>query len=216
MLRVALLSLILLAEPALADFSGRTRVIDGDTFDVGKVRVRVFGIDAPEADQTCTTKAGVQWACGAWVSSEVRARYDGRLLRCVTRDEDQYGRVVASCKDQQGQDIGARLVEDGLAMAYRRYSNRYALAEKAAAVAERGLWGSAFQNPAEFRKSRSQGGPPPNEDCVIKGNISGSGRIYHRPGNRDYERTVISPSKGERWFCSEAEARAAGWRPAGN
>lgn len=49
--------------------------------------------------------------------------------------------------------------------------------------------------------------------CRIKGNISRSGeRIYHVPGGRWYERTRINPSKGERWFCSEEEARAAGWR----
>ena len=53
--------------------------------------------------------------------------------------------------------------------------------------------------------------------CNIKGNIShNSGRrIYHMPGDRDYERTRISTSRGERYFCTEAEARAAGWRRAG-
>jgi hypothetical protein len=50
--------------------------------------------------------------------------------------------------------------------------------------------------------------------CNIKGNISMSTgeRIYHMPGQEYYSETVISPGKGERWFCSEAEARAAGWR----
>jgi hypothetical protein len=49
--------------------------------------------------------------------------------------------------------------------------------------------------------------------CVIKGNISSSGeRIYHVPGQRYYDKTVISWSKGERWFCTEQEAVAAGWR----
>ena len=49
--------------------------------------------------------------------------------------------------------------------------------------------------------------------CDIKGNISASGEhIYHVPGQRYYDVTRISPGKGERWFCSEAEARAAGWR----
>ena len=53
--------------------------------------------------------------------------------------------------------------------------------------------------------------------CKIKGNIShNSGRrIYHMPGGRDYERTRISTSRGERYFCTEAEARAAGSRRAG-
>lgn len=51
--------------------------------------------------------------------------------------------------------------------------------------------------------------------CNIKGNISVSGeRIYHLPHNRYYSETVIDESRGESWFCSEAEARAAGWRPA--
>jgi len=50
---------------------------------------------------------------------------------------------------------------------------------------------------------------------VIKGNIGGTGgRIYHLPGQADYEATRINEKKGERWFCSEAEARAAGFRRA--
>jgi len=48
--------------------------------------------------------------------------------------------------------------------------------------------------------------------CRIKGNISDSGRIYHVPGGPAYERTKIEEAKGERWFCTEQEAQAAGWR----
>lgn len=55
--------------------------------------------------------------------------------------------------------------------------------------------------------------PGTNTECNIKGNISFSGeRIYHVPGGEYYDKTVIRPEYGERWFCSEAEARAAGWR----
>jgi hypothetical protein len=49
-------------------------------------------------------------------------------------------------------------------------------------------------------------------DCRIKGNISENGRIYHVPGQRYYTATRINRLRGERWFCSEAEARSAGWR----
>lgn len=63
---------------------------------------------------------------------------------------------------------------------------------------------SASPAPAETRRP----------GCDIKGNISGNGRIYHLPGGAHYARTRIDESRGERWFCSEAEARAAGWRPA--
>jgi hypothetical protein len=52
----------------------------------------------------------------------------------------------------------------------------------------------------------------PTTGCRIKGNISQSGRIYHVPGSPSYDQTRIDESKGERWFCSEAQARAAGWR----
>jgi hypothetical protein len=51
--------------------------------------------------------------------------------------------------------------------------------------------------------------------CAIKGNISKEGeRIYHLPGQRYYDKTVISPEKGERWFCTGEEAEENGWRRA--
>lgn len=52
--------------------------------------------------------------------------------------------------------------------------------------------------------------------CTIKGNISinTGNKIYHLAGMEDYESTVISPAKGERWFCTESEAIANGWRKA--
>ena len=54
-------------------------------------------------------------------------------------------------------------------------------------------------------------------DKCIKGNISSKGeKIYHYPGCQSYKATQIDESKGERWFSSEAEAKAAGWRIAGN
>ena len=58
----------------------------------------------------------------------------------------------------------------------------------------------------------SQSNSSSNGNCRIKGNISSSGKIYHVPGSTNYDRTRIDESKGERWFCSEEEAKAAGWR----
>lgn len=54
--------------------------------------------------------------------------------------------------------------------------------------------------------------PRPSGGCIIKGNIGNSGKIYHVPESPSYANTKIDESKGERWFCSEEEARAAGWR----
>lgn len=53
----------------------------------------------------------------------------------------------------------------------------------------------------------------PNAKCVIKGNISSRGeKIYHVPGQRYYKATKIDLKRGERWFCTEKDARKAGWR----
>lgn len=199
---------------AAAEISGTLRVLDGDTFDVGATRVRLFGIDAPEQAQTCTSPAGAVWACGAWVSAEVRARYDGKMARCTAIETDRYGRTVARCR-VAGTDMAEEIVADGLAFAFRRYSLDYDLTEKAAAIRGVGLHGSRTEAPAAFRRATGPSEAPPDSDCRIKGNVSAKGaRIYHRPGQRHYNETRISTAKGERWFCTEAEARAAGWRAA--
>ena len=51
------------------------------------------------------------------------------------------------------------------------------------------------------------------EHCRIKGNINSSGeKIYHTTASTFYSRTEIDTEAGERWFCTEQEAQAAGWR----
>ena len=210
---VLALSSISLA-PALADVTGKVHVIDGDTFDVGKTRVRLFGIDAPETDQDCADAQNANWPCGEWVNAQVRALYQGKKATCQQIDRDRYGRVVARCS-VDGADVGRTLVSAGLAFAYRRYSMDYDLDEKGAAVNARGLHASRVQSPEQFRAARTTGRVAPNDGCVIKGNISSKGtRIYHVPGQVDYEKTGINTAKGERWFCTEADARKAGWRAA--
>ncbi|MGR3703954.1 MAG: thermonuclease family protein [Paracoccaceae bacterium] len=195
---------LLTASFVLADApTGAIRVVDGDTLDVGGTRVRLHGIDAPEASQTCKTEQGRSWACGAWVSREVRDRYDRIVARCAVN----------------GADMGAALVGDGLAFAYRRYAMDYDLVEKQAAVAGRGLWTMQVENPARFRQQGQSSAAAPQQqvagDCSIKGNISAKGeRIYHRPGQEHYDRTRINTAQGERWFCSAAEAERSGWRAA--
>jgi hypothetical protein len=55
---------------------------------------------------------------------------------------------------------------------------------------------------------------PPLVGCNVKGNISYNTRerIYHVPGQKYYRTTYMNLIRGERWFCSEANARKAGWR----
>lgn len=213
----------LLAQGVAANPSGTIRVIDGDTVDIGGERVRLFGIDAPERGQPCDLDGQII-DCGLWVTGAVAAVFDGAEARCRTRDIDRYGRQVATCA-VAGQDMGATIVSNGWAMAYRRYSMLYDLDEKAAALARRGIWAARMATPEDHRAAAgaatnptpaTNAAPAPDPACAIKGNISRSGQIYHMPHNRDYARTVINPAMGERWFCSEAEARAAGWRAARN
>lgn len=119
-----------------------------------------------------------------------------------------------------GADIGRVLVEEGLAYAYRRYALDYDLEEKAAYVAGRGIHAFSLEKPSAHRAMPSGDAPQAGAgagagNCRIKGNISAKGvRIFHVPGQQHYGRTRINTAKGERWFCSAAEARAAGWRAA--
>ena len=101
----------------------------------------------------------------------------------------------------------------GWAQAYRRYSPDYIRQEDTASRSKVGIWQGEFIAPWDWRRGkrlRAKTNQPGT--CLIKGNISRNGRIYHVPGGRYYSRAKINQSQGERWFCSEAEARAAGWR----
>ena len=209
---------------AVASPQGIIRVIDADTWDVADTRVRLHGIDAPEMAQTCDSQQRVSWPCGHWVSDQVRAHYDGKIAICETITTDRYNRTVARCW-VDGRDAGQDMVANGLAFAYRKYSMEYDLDEKGAAINNRGLHAHYIQSPAQFRANPAKGRPAPDRpapdrpapdrDCLIKGNISSKGaRIYHVPGQRDYQRTVISENKGERWFCTAENALDAGWRKA--
>ncbi len=55
--------------------------------------------------------------------------------------------------------------------------------------------------------------PPPEQGQTVLVNGNGE-RIYHMPSQQTYSVTCINPATGERWFCSEVEAEAAGWRKA--
>ncbi len=209
-----------MAHPSAAGMvlAGQARVIDGDTLDVGGERVRLHGIDAPEMRQTCAAPAG-DWPCGEWARDALVQMIGGAALSCTGVERDRYGRLVAACS-AGGQDLGAAMVEAGAAVAYRRYSHAYTGQEDRARRAGRGLWeqGEAgLVPPAQWRQDQAvaqasaQTAPG---DCTIKGNISANGRIYHLPGQRDYDRTQIDTTRGERWFCTEEQARTAGWRRA--
>lgn len=205
MIARSLAILILLA--AVAPATAEPRVVDGDTLELGGTIYRLNGIDAPEHGQKCGT-----WNCGAEATDTLVDIVKGRDITCDPISEDGYGRVIATCY-ADGLDIGGALVDKGLAWAFRRYSTAYADAETTARRRSVGIWSGDFTPPWDFREAQwNRAAQKAPDGCPIKGNISRNGRIYHAPWSPWYDRTRVSPSKGERWFCSEAEAISAGWR----
>lgn len=187
----------------------KARVLDGDTLAMAGETIRLYGIDAPEHDQTCQDDTGADWPCGRMATRTLTQIIGTQPVTCAPRERDRFGRLVATCS-AAGRDIGAQMVEAGMALAYRRYSRTYVPQETRAKAKGVGLHAGLYTAPEAYRHATSQTG---QDHCVIKGNITRDGiRIYHRPGQKHYARTHISPARGERWFCSEAEARKAGWR----
>lgn len=144
------------------------------------------------------------------------------MRRAATPDRARNGPAVIGSRRRRlcvsrGADIGETLVSQGLALAYAEYSRAYEAQEAETRAARRGIWRGEVQAPWDWRRAKraGQGTPDPAPErveaggCAIKGNISGGGRIYHMPGDPYYGRTKIDTGAGERWFCSEAEARRA-------
>jgi micrococcal nuclease len=201
-------------------------VVDGDTIDVqingDSRRVRYIGVNAPE---TVHPTRGVE-CFGAEASAYNRALVSGQSVRLEKdmSETDQYGRLLRYVYVDEVL-VNEALVAEGYANVSTyppdvRYTDRFRAAEAAARAAGKGLWGAGcevYQSP-----SSQEGGmvtvPSGTNACIIKGNrAQESGeRIYHMPDCEYYNQTVISEEKGERWFCSEGEAVAAGWRKAQN
>lgn len=213
-------SVVQSAEPIV----GRPSVTDGDTVAIRDIRIRLHGIDSPESGQACQDSAGKKYRCGQAAALALADKIGSSSVSCEPRDTDRYGRTVAVCR-LAAEDLNAWMVAQGHAIAYRRYALDYVDQENEAKAAKRGIWAGSFQFPADWRRAqRSEGrqiqpSPQPApavstpSGCSIKGNISRKGdKIYHLPGSRDYDRTIISANSGERMFCSEDEAKAAGWR----
>ena len=208
------------AEP----ITGRASVTDGDTVVIRNVRIRLHGIDVPESAQVCEDANSQEYRCGQAAAIALSDHIGEANISCEPRDTDRYGRTVAVCR-KGTEDLNAWMVTQGHAMAFQRYSKEHVRQENEARTHKRGIWVGTFEDPSDWRRRKrgGQGETRPGAEmpratheamtCTIKGNISRSGdRIYHLPESRDYARVMIDEKAGERMFCSEAEAQAAGWR----
>jgi endonuclease YncB( thermonuclease family) len=232
-----LLCAILLAGPALA--AGAV-VRDGHTIQLGDVTYRLDGIDAPEIDQTCIDDHADPWSCGIDARDQLVKLINGRTVRCDDLGPDKLSRrrhVGVCTVDGQSTSLNQQLARQGLAISVEPSLKVHAKDDAAAARADKiGLWKGCFVAPQDFRLGKKDaaliGGScradrdkeiraalfpedvaqPPA--CPIKGKFAARARftgnvgIYHLQGCRSY----AGLSRPDRWFCSEDDALAAGFR----
>lgn len=198
------------------DIVGPARVVDGDTIVIGAVRIRLEGIDAPESDQTCGVAdgKGSTWRCGDTATTYLAKLVRNQDVRCQDLGLEKYGRTLGRCF-VGGLNLNSDLVRQGLAWAFVRYSSTYVADEAHARGLKIGIWQGEAMPAWEFRAGQwAQAEPAAPGGCAIKGNVTAHGLIYHTPWSPWYGKVRMDSGHGKRWFCSEAEAIAAGWRPA--
>jgi len=206
------------------------RVIDGDTIELenGKT-VRYIGIDTPE---TVHPDKPVQ-CYGKESSDKNKSLVEGKKVKLEkdVSETDKYDRLLRYVYLEDGTFVNLALVKEGFAKGSTyppdvKHQDEFTNAEREARNSQKGLWSSTTCNgttesvqtpiatPTPKPTQTTQQPSQPQASCVIKGNISyNTGeKIHHVPGGDYYDQTVIDTSNGERWFCTEAEAVAAGWR----
>ncbi len=161
LLPAAVWLLAMIGHPALADMTGRPKIIDGDTIELQGQAIRLYGIDAPELGQACTIKertydcgmvartalldltAGVAVTCKV-VSAKVVSAEPGRAT-----EDGRPGRCFA-----QGYDLSEGMAYTGWALALPEVSERYLVFEERAQAAGRGLWKGRFVTPWDWRRGK--------------------------------------------------------------
>jgi endonuclease YncB( thermonuclease family) len=238
-IRLALIaSFLVTATPSWAvDVS----VTDGDTLILNGVTYRLDGIEAPQTDQTCLDDKGAAWACGIEARDRLRDYVLKREVRCTDRGTDSAYRKrrVGDCRVAgETKSVSQWMVQEGWALNLDTSAKgRYKAERDSASRNGAGLWKGCFVSPEALRRftistTSLMGAACPKANnwriremlfpdqpkmpsgCTIKGRIvlraqaTGYVGIYHLPSCRSYERTTQS----HRWFCSEEEAQAEGFR----
>lgn len=100
---------------------------------------------------------GQPWQCGQTAANMLADKIGNQTVTCTTKDKDRYGRIVAVCF-AGGVDLNGWIVSEGMAVAYRKYSQDYIGQEATAKKANKGLWGSQFEMPWDWRHERKKQG----------------------------------------------------------
>jgi endonuclease YncB( thermonuclease family) len=199
------------AEQVVSDIS----VVDGDTLQIGNGVYNLFGIDAPELGQFCYQDG--RWNhCGVTAAFELKKllAFD-KPLKCEPAIRNPH-RIVCHADKV---DVAIVLLKAGYAVAESESGTEYEEAEKSAREGNLGLWHMSFVSPWDWRHGRRLPGAAETmatAGCPIKGIAGAQGsRLYYVPTDAVYGKLRVDPERGDRTFCSDVEAREAGWHRPG-
>ena len=146
----ALLVLALSASSEAATVEGTARVIDGDSLVIAGQEIRLHGIDAPEAAQLCE-RDGLAWSCGREATETLRGLVRGETVTCRAVAYDRHKTLVARCM-VGWLDLGAEMVDRGLAIALERQFRDYVANHREARARGVGIFAGTFTEPSKWRK----------------------------------------------------------------
>jgi len=147
-----ILSLVSVPEMSNAeDLKGKPRIVDGDTIWIGPTKIRLYGIDAPESNQTCKKADSREYRCGEMATFVLAEIIEKQWITCIGEKVDRYKRRISVCYAGP-YDINAEMVKRGWAVAYRRYSLDYIDEEKSAREKNVGIWQGDFLKPWDWRQ----------------------------------------------------------------
>ena len=127
--------------------SERYKVVDGDSLEQGRLRIRLIDIDAPEFFQECYDENENVYECGK-KASEVLESYVAGGITCKKVGTDRYKRSLMECFDEKQENINKKMVLNGWAVAY---SDRFEKEEKIAKNKKIGIWKGRFMRPELYR-----------------------------------------------------------------
>ena len=178
---------------------------------VDGVVVRIAHVEAPESRQPCYRADGRRWNCASAAKSALARAVRGHRVTCTPVGPDNGGYVTAQCSVGDS-DLATELVRNGDVFAVSSFFSSLGSEEDAARNAKKGIWQGEIQRPQEWRDQEWQNATRDAPGgCPIKGYIRASSKLYALPWSADYDRTKVRTDKGGRWFCSEDEAKAAGF-----
>ena len=140
--------------------SGKAITIDGDTIKIKNKKIRLHGIDAPEIKQLCQrTFLSIfifsfqeNYKCGEISKKKLEKYVKNNIIKCKVEGIDRYKRILGTCY-KNTININSRMVRNGYAVAYKKYSKKYLSVEREAKREELGLWKGKFDKPWDWRKN---------------------------------------------------------------